>query len=827
MASRGVAMNAASVPDNAIEGPARWSLRLFGGFELGVLSTGERLTSLGKRERVLLAYLALSPKCRQPRRKLATLLWGDALGETALDNFRVCIWSLRKALSDTEHRFIASEGEDIVLNTPAFEVDAWAFRRLAAQSGRSELEAAAKLYEGEFLEGLDIESEEFESWRRAEAARCKDQVLDLLGRLMTQLAELGETERAIEAGLRILRLEQFHEPAVRRLMRLYGEGGRRGPAIQLYRRLADALKTQLDAQPEAETRALFAQIARGVEERSSAPVTVDAISLPRLGSAMRPSDATAGPPKWFALPSHAALAVIVGVLVVTTALISYRQFAIMDSPGENRQAVGAEQTATAREASPISIAVLPFGNLSGDAAQEFFSDGMTEEITAALAKVPALQVVARASAFQFKGEKRDMRAVGRALGARYVIDGSVRKAGERVRITAQLIRTDSGVSVWSDSYDRELTDVFAIQEDIATAIAGALRISLGLAPGERLDSGRSIDPESYQQFLRARPLVRARSTGVPQAIGILEPVVTRNPDYAPAWALLASSYSTMPTYAEGLERRRRIDEFWPKAEVAARRAIQLDPNLADAYFALGRLERVRGNLVAAHDLFSKALSLDPNNPDALGLYMLLLANVGRQREALATAQQLRTLEPYVPTFNEDAAEILWENGQNGTAIEIRKSLIERPAGPSTLAMMYASSGRYTEAADVLENAVRTRSNLPQDMALQLYRAAGLLRAAPAKAVLQSPPHLERHSFIYLYVGDPARSLEYYEDMIKSGMVGGAGGAFGFLWHPSYAPVRKTERFKALMRKAGMVDYWRAKGWPEFCHPVGANDFICN
>ena len=235
----------------------------------------------GKRERVLLAYLALSPNYRQPRRKLVTLLWGDAADETTLDNLRNCLWNLRKALGDTEHRVVASDGEDIVLDAAAFEVDALAFRRLAAQSGRPELEEAASSYSGEFLDGLVIESEEFESWRRAEASRYRDQAIDVLTRLMTQFSECGETERAIETGLRILRLEPLHEAAVRRLMRHYGESGRRGAAIQLYRTFADALRTELDAQPEAETRAVFAEIARGGEERTSDPAATDADRVSR------------------------------------------------------------------------------------------------------------------------------------------------------------------------------------------------------------------------------------------------------------------------------------------------------------------------------------------------------------------------------------------------------------------------------------------------------------------------------------------------------------------------------------------------------------------
>ena len=195
---------------------------------------------------------------------------------------------------------------------------------------------------------------------------------------------------------------------------------------------------------------------------------------------------------------------LIGALVVVIALASYQQFA--PAPGARTAQAGVEaaRTVSLNPGSAISIAVLPFTNLSGDAAQEFFSDGMTEEITTALAKISDLRVVARTSAYQFKGEKKDMRAVGQALGATHLIEGSVRKAGDRVRITAQLIKADDGTHIWSENYDRELTDIFAIQEDIARTIATSLRMPLGLKPGENLVNNRSIDPESYQQFLRAR-----------------------------------------------------------------------------------------------------------------------------------------------------------------------------------------------------------------------------------------------------------------------------------------------------------------------------------
>jgi TolB-like protein len=176
------------------------------------------------------------------------------------------------------------------------------------------------------------------------------------------------------------------------------------------------------------------------------------------------------------------------------------------------------------------IAVLPFINLSSDPEQEFFSDGMTDEITAAPAKVRDLRVVGRSSAFQFKGQNRDLRAVGQSLGTTHLIEGSVRKVSARVRITVQVVRADNGLHVWAETYERELSDIFAIQEEIAQAIAASLRVPLALQPGGTLVSNRDIDTQSYQQYLSARAIIRTRfnlmESRVP-AIAVMEKVATR------------------------------------------------------------------------------------------------------------------------------------------------------------------------------------------------------------------------------------------------------------------------------------------------------------
>ena len=789
----------------------RWSLRLLGGFELGIFPTGEKVILPGKRERALLAYLALSPKGRQPRRKLAALIWGDATDQTLLDNLRTCVWRLRKALGDTGHSLLASDDEDIVLDIAAFDIDALAFRNLAAQGGEAPMEIAAKLCHGEFLDGFELDSEEFESWRRMERAHYLDQSVDLLSRLMKLLMETGQSERAIETGSRILGLDPLHEATARHMMRLYAGSGRRGTAIQLYRTLSEALQKDVNTQPEAETRQTFAAIAQANDSESVNP----APAYDYRGAASPPAASR----KW---PAPAMALAAACLIAIALASMWWMQ----------RAPRMAATPAAPIAAAPVTVAVLPFANLSDDPAQQFFSDGMTEEISAALAKVPGLQIVARASAFRFRDSK-DTRQVGAQLGARYVIQGTVHKDGDRVRLTAQLVPTDTGKPVLSRAYERSPASTLVIPQEIAGDIAQALKFS-----PENLVSSQDIDPASYEQFLHALPLIRARQMGVTQATEILEPLVERNPKFAPAWAFLAYAYSLRPAAIplnsvspygpEGIaQRRARTQEFWPKAEAAARRAIQLDAKLPVAYLAFGIVEHFRGKLLAAEDLFAKALSLDPYNPDILAWRMALLATVGRQSESLAVAQQLLALEPYVPAWKEDAAEIFWENERYDTAIQLMQPVQELPSAAASLAMVYASQGRFQESADALESWAKSRTEMFQGQKLRFRTGAALLRLAPTKtAALPDSLHIGRMSFAYLYVGAPERSLEMYEDDIESGFVGGFGVSSSFLWHPSYAPARKTERFKSLMRNAGMVDYWRQRGWPNQCKPLGGEDFAC-
>ena len=303
---------------------------------------------------------------------------------------------------------------------------------------------------------------------------------------------------------------------------------------------------------------------------------------------------------------------LIGVLVFVIGLISYQQLAPsrVARPVESEEpSVAAARAAAASRVGTISLAVLPFANLSADPEQEFFSAGMTEEITAVLAKIPDLRVVARTSAFEFKDQNRNIQAIARTLNATHLIEGSVRRAGTRLRINAQLINADNGASIWAETYDREFSDVFGIQEDIARAIAGALRMPLNLPPGERIVSSRTDDAGIYEQYLRAKISFDARSRGFPEEV---KAIVGRDPGFAPGWTLwaqvnmsglaavtrgnpgLASDegrrFLGLPPGTQGAlseeEARRAVTFLLANAEMAAKKAIELDPSLPSGYAVL-------------------------------------------------------------------------------------------------------------------------------------------------------------------------------------------------------------------------------------------------
>jgi TolB-like protein len=523
---------------------------------------------------------------------------------------------------------------------------------------------------------------------------------------------------------------------------------------------------------------------------------------------------------------------LIGALVAVIALVSYQQLAPASGVKTLQQASITPASSRA-EAGNISLAVLPFVNLSSDKEQEFFSDGMTEEITSALAKVPNLRVVGRTSAFQYKNENKDLRAIGQALSATYLIEGSVRKAGDQVRITAELIKADNGTNVWTESYDRQLTNIFSTQEDIARAIATSLQIPLGLKQGETLVSNRAGDLDAYQEYLRARTLIRARD--IPGAIAILERSVPRNPAYAPGWALLAEAYQFLPIYELDLgsmpipEARAAVEAAYSKSEMAARKAVELDPNHPIGYTALAWSAAARKNWAASDDLYKQALLRDPDDPDTLHLSSISMTLEGRIKQGLEVRQKLRALDPFVPIYNVYAGLALQLNGRGEEGLQMLTSV--PPQGPVGvqrnvyLALAYAATGRRNLAADVI---LTTTEDQRMVSLANVQNAARLLRSDPANVGSRdaAPDPNSYFSFVQALNGSPDVLLQGL-DLWLNGIGTPTALPVFYIWHPALAPARKTERFKEIVRKAGLVDYWRARGWPDLCHSTTGDDFECN
>src|SRR5213596_3502541 len=243
--------------------------------------------------------------------------------------------------------------------------------------------------------------------------------------------------------------------------------------------------------------------------------------------------------------------------------------------------------ATPSIADPNSIAVLPFVNISGKADQDYFSDGMTEELLNVLAKVPQLKVVARTSVFEFKGKGCDIREIGRKLGVTNVVEGSVRRDGEQVRISAQLIRVAAGFHIWSETYDRKLERVFALQDEIAQRIGAALKLSLGISAP--IGARAPIDPEAYEEYLKGRALLRQRQD-LPAAIVHFKKAVAKAPEFAAGWSSLSLTYEVSFWYTPHTTTAFQA-ELLVGEKAAADRAAALEPDAAPTEHALGNLAR--------------------------------------------------------------------------------------------------------------------------------------------------------------------------------------------------------------------------------------------
>jgi adenylate cyclase len=472
-----------------------------------------------------------------------------------------------------------------------------------------------------------------------------------------------------------------------------------------------------------------------------------------------------------------------------------------------------------------SIAVLPFANIGGKPDEEYFSDGMTEELLNVLAKISKLNVVARTSVFEFKGKGGDVREIGRKLGVSHIVEGSVRRDGEQVRVTAQLVRVADGFHLWTDTYDRELKNVFALQDDIAKQVARQLQARLGF--GLPTSTRAAIDPGAYDEYLRGRALLRQRKD-LPIAIAHFKAAVAQAPEFAAAWASLSLTYEVSFWYTPHMTPAFQT-ELLAGEKAAADRAAALQPDAAPTEHALGNLARAQFHYADAERHYLRAMQIDPSYPDVREDYAELLYEVGRMEDSARAARQLVRLDPYFVVGwvrLRDAASALDRRDDVEESVQRVRSITSGMfAGKAGLLNYALDYGRSDEARTALAEMV---SRWPKDAAFAqtlLPWALGEFDVDPVKlraAIADAPEGEASRYFIARHEIDG-----YNADIESQGAILQAY-YFANLYsnRPAGHAMLRDPRVKAMLVRYGFPAYWREKGWPAGCRPLGETDFEC-
>jgi TolB-like protein/DNA-binding winged helix-turn-helix (wHTH) protein/Flp pilus assembly protein TadD len=398
-----------------------------------------------------------------------------------------------------------------------------------------------------------------------------------------------------------------------------------------------------------------------------------------------------------------------------------------------------------------SLAVLPLANLTGDESQEYFVDGMTDALTTNLAQIGALRVISRTSAMQYKGQNKSMAQIRRELNVDAVVEGSVVRSGNRVRINAQLIYAPGDRHLWAKSYEADLHDVLTLQNNVARAIADEIRIAVSPEEKARLGSRRPVGPEAYEALLRGRYSCAKRTeTSMKKGIEYLEQAIALEPGYAQAYAELSDCYRLIQFFGAAPP-----EEFWPKAKAAAEKALELDDSLAEAHTSLAvLLWRHDWNWTKSETEFRRALQLNPNYAEAHRTYAVYLRMMGRFEEAFAEMKRAQELDPLSATLSSDVALLSFHWGKYNQAIQEGRKVLEiEPNHAQThfvLGRAYTQMGNFPQAVRELEKAIELSGGNPAYVAALgcTYAAAGDRKRA--RQVLEELKQTSRKRYVPPY-----------------------------------------------------------------------------
>jgi serine/threonine-protein kinase len=661
-----------------------------------------------------LALLALLARGRPlSRDRILALLWPESDTDHGRRLLSDTLYLLRGALGED---LLVVTGDDLRLNPERVASDVGEFERLLDERA---LEPAVHTYAGPFLDGFHLaDTAEFEQWVDAERARLAQRYATALEAVAETSEGKGEWGAAVGWWRRLAAIEPGNGRIALRLMLALDAAGDRAGALQHARVHAAVLREEFDAEPDPEVVGLTARLRLASVARTAVPADAPVVESTRSPAALEPVAGAAGPPPDIGHGAarrsprrhRAAVALVLMGLALGGAVVA------VSRAGETRSA--SPPSATARR----SIAVLPFANLSAGREHDYFSDGLTEELIGALSRIDGLRVAARTSSFAVGRGRLDVRTIGDTLGVATVLEGSVRQDGGRLRVSARLADAENGYQIWSDEYDRELEDVFAVQDEIARAIAGALEMKLIGGPGGPA-ARRTPAVEAHDLYLRG-VFVRNQLTneGLSKAVDYFDRAIQLDSAYALAYAGKATAIGPLVWYGY-LPRSQGL----PAMRAAARRALELDGTLGEAHVARGMIEfYFEWNWPAAEREFKRAIALNPNDQHAHHMYANYLVAMGRLDEAIAERGRALELDPLSIRTGVLLGRDYFAAGQYDRAVEQYHRMTEMDS-TSPLALGLGQEGSFG-LGDVYERQGR------QADAVAEYLKAARLEGIPAEQI---------------------------------------------------------------------------------------------
>ena len=553
---------------------------------------------------------------------------------------------------------------------------------------------------------------------------------------------------------------------------------------------------KLRYQSAAELKADLQRLKRDTESaRAVAPVG----ACPDVGRDRRPEDAA----HRAALQKRIALAAgaIVAALVVLIALN------VADLRDRLSTSVGARSRSGRMPLPKIeSLAVLPLANLSGDPKQEYFADGMTEELIADLGQIEALRVISRTSVMRFKGARPQggLQEIARQLNVDAVVEGSVMRSGDRVRVTAQLIDAKTDRHLWARSYERDLRDILALQSDVARAITEEIRVKVTPQEQARIATTRAVNPEAHEAYLKGRYYWNLRTEeGLKKSIEYLQQAIEKDSGYALAYAGLVDTYAVLADYGVMAPK-----EVYPRCKAAAFKALEMDETLAEAHASLGRIKnQYDWDWLGAEKEYKRAIELNPSYATAHQWYAEHLSEMGRHDEAIAEAKRAQELDPLSLIINATGGWVLFYARRYDEAIaQCRRTLELNPGfyrAHLFLGRAYEQQRQYAEAILEYQKAIAYGEGDPL-LAAELargYAAAGK-RAEALKIISQLRELLKRRNVssyvmaqIYAALGDPGRAFQWLDKAYRDR----ASALVRLKAEPGFDSLRSDPRFQDLLR----------------------------